>query len=144
MQAARGLDARLATTTIYRPDPKETPGAHEITYHLLVKGIPLTIKVLVPEGVELPSIRGLFINADWEEREVMELTGIAITGHEGAKRLFLDESIEAGIFDRLVPFSEMTNANAGDATWARIKEQSRVDHPRREAWQKQKEGQKNG
>ena len=62
----------------------------------------------------------------------MELTGIEVLGHPNPRRLLLDESIEAGIFDRLVPYSEMTNAANQDALWNRIRQDTGVAEKHRQ------------
>lgn len=123
----KSLSCRLATVTVYRPDGKSDPDLHEIAYHFLFEGMPVTVKVSLRKDEELPSITPVFINADWEEREMMELANIKISGHPNYRRLFLDESIEAGVFDRYVPYSEITNAGNHDAVWKRIKEESCVE-----------------
>ena len=120
----KNVGGRLATTTVCRPDAKAHPDRHEIAYHLLLEGLPVTIKLTLEKDQAAPSITSIFANADWEEREMMELSGIRIGGHPNPRRLFLDESIEAGVFDRYVPFSEMTNLANADAVWARIRAES--------------------
>nr|WP_321981892.1 NADH-quinone oxidoreductase subunit C [uncultured Cohaesibacter sp.] len=121
----RDAGCRLATTTVYRPDPTNKPHRHEVAYHFLLEGLPVTVKLAVDENQALPSISGLYPNADWEERELMELCNVAVEGHPNPRRLFLDESIEAGVFDRYVPFSELTNLANADAVWTRIRADSR-------------------
>ena len=120
--ALRDGGGRLATTTVYRPDAKDDPDAHEITYHMVLGGSSLTIKVVLCKDQSLPTITHLFPNANWEERELMELSGITVADHPNPRRLLLDESIEAGVFDRLVPYSEITDSTNHEAVWARIKE----------------------
>ena len=128
----KGAGGRLATTTVCRPDAQSHPDRHEIAYHLLLEGLPVTVKLTLEKDQAAPSITSIFANADWEEREMMELSGIRIAGHPNPRRLFLDESIEAGVFDRYVPFSEMTNLANADAVWARIRAES-CDAKRRRA-----------
>ena len=119
------LGARLATTTVYLTKPV----GHVVAYHFVVDDLPLTVKVPVSESDSVPSITSLFANADWEEREIMELSGLTVTGHPNPRRLFLDESIEAGVLDRYVPMSEMTNLAQQDELWNRIRQaQASVPH----------------
>lgn len=122
--ALAAIGGRLATLTVYRPDHAGAPGTHEVAYHLLLDGLPITVKVTVEEGESLSSIARIFPNADWEEREVMELGLVRIDDHPNPKRMFLDETIAAGVFDRYVPYSEFTNVAKHNAVWARIKEES--------------------
>lgn len=118
------IGGRLATITVYRPDAIGAPGTHEVAYHLVLVGMPITVKVTVKEGDSLSSLARLFPNAEWEEREVMELGGVRIDDHPNPRRMFLDETIEEGVFDRFVPYSEFTNTANHGAIWARIKEES--------------------
>ncbi|WP_057461189.1 NADH-quinone oxidoreductase subunit C [Pseudovibrio sp. POLY-S9] len=120
------VGCRLATVTVYRPDPKGAPERHEFAYHFMLEGLPLTVRVIVEAGETLPSVTSLFPNADWEERELMELSDVVVTGHPDPRRLFLDESVDAGVFDRYVPFSELTNLANADGVWNRIREESRA------------------
>ena len=134
-----GAGCRLGTTTVYRPDTETMPHRHEVAYHFLLEGLPVTIKTVIDQGEALPSISDLFPNADWEERELMELCNVPVKGHPNPRRLFLDESVETGVFDRYVPFSDMTNLANADAVWARIRDESKenqiITDPKEEAAQ---------
>lgn len=114
---------RLATTTVYQPDPKNRPDCHEVTYHFMLEGLPVTVTVSVEDGEALPSVTSLYPNADWEERELMELCDVPVSDHPNPRRLFLDESVNAGIFDKYVAMSELTNLANADAVWKRIREE---------------------
>jgi len=120
-----GAGCRLATITVYRPDTENMPHRHEVAYHFLLEGLPITVKTVTDQGDALPSISDLFPNADWEERELMELCNVPVKGHPNPRRLFLDESIEVGVLDRYVPISDLTNLADADAIWARIRDESR-------------------
>lgn len=122
--ALAAVGGRLATTAVYRPDPAQAPGTHEVGYHFVLGGMPTTVKVRLVAGEALCSIARQFPNADWEEREIMELSGVPVAGHPNPRRLLLDETIEAGVFDRYVPYSEFTNAADSSAVWARIKQEA--------------------
>ena len=128
-RAFRAAGARLATMTVFRPKPSEAPGFHTIAYHFVFEGTPVTVKVPLHQGEDLPSITPIYRCADWEEREMMELSSISMGGHPNPKRLFLDESLDAGIFDRFVPYSELTDLPNHDAVWTRIREANRRGLP---------------
>ena len=81
-----------------------------IAYHFDFAGSTATVKVGVSHGEEIDSIAGLFRNADWHEREFMELYDIKVRGRQDARRLFLDESVEGQVMERLIPLSVLTNA----------------------------------
>jgi len=50
----------------------------------------LRIKVLVPgDDPVLPTVTGLFINADWHEREMFDMFGLKITGHPDLRRILM-------------------------------------------------------
>jgi NADH-quinone oxidoreductase subunit C len=54
----------------------------------LRKGVRLQLKVTVPEGDPVvPTISGLYRNADWLEREAYDQMGIRFAGHPNLKRL---------------------------------------------------------
>ena len=72
------------------------------------------------EWPTVPSITPLFANADWHEREMMELYGIQVTGHPNPTRLFLDEELDAGILNEAVPLSIMMNGACTTDLWERI------------------------
>ena len=72
------------------------------------------------EWPTVPSITPLFANADWHEREMMELYGISVTGHPNPRRLFLDEELDAGILNEAVPLSIMMNGACTTDLWERI------------------------
>lgn len=127
--ALRAAGGRHVTATIFRPDPRHAPGVHRVAYHLLLDGLPITVKVTLAPGDALPSITPIFVNADWDEREIMELSGIVVEGHPNPRRLFLDERIDAGVFDRYVPYSEFTNAARSDAVWEKVKQASQRKNP---------------
>ncbi|HJX08150.1 MAG TPA: NADH-quinone oxidoreductase subunit C, partial [Actinomycetota bacterium] len=53
------------------------------------------IKVRLPyEGPSVPTISDLFPTADWHERELMEMFGIAVEGHPRPVKLLLSEPFE--------------------------------------------------
>lgn len=123
-EAARLLaegGARLATVTAY--DPVREPGVprQEIAYHFDVRGTTLTVTVVLDvEAPSVPSITPHFRNADWNEREFMELYAIDVPGHPDPRRLFLDERIDAGIMNQIIPLSTMTNGASTQDLWERI------------------------
>lgn len=51
----------------------------------------IRIKVRVPEGEECPSVTGLWMGADWPEREVFDMYGIRFAGHPNMRRILLDD-----------------------------------------------------
>jgi NADH:ubiquinone oxidoreductase subunit C len=55
----------------------------------------LRVSVMIPqEMASLPSIVGIYPNANWLEREVWDLFGIFIEGHPDLRRILMSESFE--------------------------------------------------
>ena len=112
------------------PEPKEvaktfggTPldgTAYEIAYHFDLGGDTLTVIAYVPQGGSIASLTPLYRNADWHEREMMELYSVVVTDHPDPRRLFLDASIDGAVLERLIPFSTLVNAASTKALWDKI------------------------
>ena len=127
--AARVLagKARLCTITAYAEE-RDDPGLRRrIAYHFASGDtlVTVTIPLYDPDTMEkltVPSITPWFLNADWNEREFMEMFDIAIIEHPNPKRLFLDERLDAGIMSKLIPFSAMAHGAASNTLWERILE----------------------
>lgn len=120
-EALVGLEGRLSTITAYLTDSARQRGVREIAYHFDLDGTTLTVTIELPlEGARVPSLTMIFRNADWNERELMELYNIQVTGHPDPRRLFLDKSIEPAAFERLIPFSTFTNGAASKALWNKV------------------------
>ena len=111
-------------------EPKETPKSfggtpldgtsYEIDYHFDIAGDALTVIAYVPQGGSIPSLTPLFRNADWHEREMMELYSVVVTDHPDPRRLFLDASIDGAVLERLIPFSTLVNAASTKGLWDKI------------------------
>lgn len=90
----------------FMADPKKAAKAGwdphmEVVYHLssTSKKHTLVLKVLLPrwkddqegELPEVPSVSGVWRTADWHEREVFDLCGVAFTGHPDLRRILCPE-----------------------------------------------------
>lgn len=87
------------------PDAKKAAKAGfdphlEVVYHLSSFSFPgrrFTVKVSLPrwkDGVvgrlpEVPTVCGVWKTADWQEREVFDLLGVAFVGHPDPRRILL-------------------------------------------------------
>ena len=110
--------------------PKEAPKtfggtpldgtSYEIDYHFDIAGDALTIIAYVPQGGSIASLTPLFRNADWHEREMMELYAVKVTDHPDPRRLFLDASVDGAVLERLIPFSTLVNAASTKGLWERL------------------------
>ncbi|BDY05838.1 NADH-quinone oxidoreductase subunit C [Ferrimonas sp. YFM] len=110
------LGGRLSTITAYQVSPNL-----EIAYHFDLDGSTVTATVVLPEqGAVIPSMTPVFLNADWNEREFMELYDIEVTGHPNPRRLFIDESIDPAVLQRFIPYSDLVNAASTKSLWEKI------------------------
>lgn len=123
VNAARMLKAKQArlcmiSAYIHRQAQDASP---QICYHFELAGVVYNLTVqLSQKDVSLPSITPVFANADWHERELMELFGINVTQHPNPTRLFLDEELDAGIMNSVIPLSIMMNGASTTDLWERI------------------------
>jgi NADH:ubiquinone oxidoreductase subunit C len=101
---------------------------YEILYHFDLDGSTLSLIVFLPaDAGQVASITPLFRNADWPERELMEIYNLRIVGHPDPRRLFLDESIEPAVLERLIPFSTLVNAASTKSLWEKIIESKEAE-----------------
>lgn len=124
-EVLQSLSARLCTITAYMEDRSNDAKHQAIAYHFAIDCAILTVTVQIYdketlEPLSVPSITSYFRNADWNEREFMEMYNIKITGHPNPKRLFLDERIDAGIMTKLIPFSSMVHGTGSKNLWEQV------------------------
>lgn len=113
--------ARLLTITAYRTDKYARVDGREIAYHFDLDGVVLTVSVCVDEDPpRVPSISRWFRNADWNEREFMELYGITVENHPNPRRLFIDKDLDSGQLDKLIPLSTMMNGASTKTLWEKV------------------------
>ena len=118
------VGGRLHTISAYQRVEGKPSEIHEIAYHFDLDGATLTMTVFLTEGQrDIPSLTPVFHNADWNEREFMELYDINAVGHPNPTRLFIDENIDAAVLQKFIPFSDMVNAASTKALWEKIMQQ---------------------
>ncbi|MEW6449995.1 MAG: NADH-quinone oxidoreductase subunit C [Pseudomonadota bacterium] len=68
----------------------------DVVYHLLSPKLNarIRVKIEVGEDESVPSMIGVFIGADWFERETYDLYGVVFTGHPDMRRLLTDYGFE--------------------------------------------------
>ncbi len=68
----------------------------EVVYHLMspVQNTRIRVKLKTDEDSTVPSVTGVFIGADWFEREAYDLYGILFTGHPDLRRILTDYGFE--------------------------------------------------
>ncbi len=120
-KAIAELGGRLSTVTAYLAAKDRAQGRREIAYHFDLDGTTLTLTIELPLArAQVPSLTPLFRNADWNEREFMELYDIEVIGHPDPRRLFIDESIEPAVFERLIPYSTLINGASSTTLWEAV------------------------
>lgn len=124
--------ARLAMVTAKRRD--KSMQSQEVLYHFEHQGLLYTITVIL-SGVEnsVPSVTHIFANADWHEREMIELYGINVENQPNPERLFLDDKLDKGLLSGAIPLSIMMNGASSTDLWERILEQRHDDEDATEA-----------
>ncbi|GFH62944.1 MAG: H+-translocating [NiFe] hydrogenase complex, Nuo C-like subunit CooU [Candidatus Desulfovibrio kirbyi] len=119
-EALRNAGARLCMITAYNTRQLGDP-MQQVCYHFECERAIINITVILNgEWPTVPSITPLFANADWHEREMMELYGIAVANQPNPRRLFLDEELDQGLLKNSVPLSVMMNGASSSALWERI------------------------
>jgi len=68
----------------------------DVVYHLLslTQNIRLRVKVQTDEAVPVPSVRSVYPNADWYERETFDMYGVLFSNHPDLRRLLTDYGFE--------------------------------------------------
>jgi NADH-quinone oxidoreductase subunit C len=77
-------------------DYPERLARFEMVYQLLsiTNNMRLRILAEVAEGQSVPSVTGIFLAANWAEREVWDMFGIFFAGHPDLRRLLTDYGFE--------------------------------------------------
>lgn len=115
------VGARLMTITAYNVQNSESKSVHQIAYHIDLDGSTCTVTIEIPrDGGEVISITPILKTADWTERELQELYDIKVVGHPNPKRLFLDESIDEGVMNRLTSLSEAMSGASSKTLWEKV------------------------
>lgn len=67
-----------------------------VVYHLISIELNqrIRVKVAIPDGMEVPTITGVFNAANWYERETFDLYGIVFTDHPDLRRLLTDYNFQ--------------------------------------------------
>ena len=117
--------ARLCTMTAYADKRSDPHKRRSLAYHFVIGSTLLTIttplyNLSTYEPLPVSSITPWFRNADWNEREFHEMFNIQVVGHPNPKRLFLDERVDTGIMEQLIPFSAMVHSASTTALWERV------------------------
>lgn len=113
----RTAHARLAIIAAFGGE-KDMKRMHGACYEFVLAGVVYSITVNMDrDHPSVPSITSIFNNADWHEREMMELYDIDVVNHPNPRRLFLDETLDKGIIGEVVPLSIMMNGASSSDLW---------------------------
>ena len=68
----------------------------EVVYHFLSvkKNVRARVKVRLDDGEKIDSLEGVFLSANWYEREVFDMYGIEFLGHPDLRRILTDYGFE--------------------------------------------------
>lgn len=109
--------ARLCMITAYNRR-QLSDQIQEVCYHFELEGVVYNVTAtLDSQWPSVPSITPIFANADWHEREMMELYAVRVEGQPNPRRLFLDEELDAGILNEAVPLSVVMNGACTTDLW---------------------------
>ncbi|GAV25362.1 NADH dehydrogenase [Carboxydothermus islandicus] len=115
------LGGRVITITAYKTKDEQQRDNHEIAYHFDLDGCTCTVTIEIPwDCGKVNSITPILKSADWTERELQELYGIQLVGHPNPKRLFLDDSIDEGIMNKLIPLSVAMQGATTKTLWEKV------------------------
>ncbi len=79
----------------------------EVVYHLLslTKNHRLRVRVSTDENTPVPSITGVWPNANWLEREVFDMYGVIFSGHPDLRRILTDYGFAGHPFRKDFPLT---------------------------------------
>ena len=82
-----GYDFLVDLTAVDWNDREE--GRFDVVYwlHRMRDNVRLRLKTKAADGVEVPTVTGLWRVADWMEREVFDMFGVYFTGHPNLERI---------------------------------------------------------
>jgi NADH-quinone oxidoreductase subunit C len=73
-------------------DYPERERRFDVVYHLLsmTRNLRIRIKVETDEDTAVPTVTGVYPNADWYEREAFDMYGVFFEGHPDLRRILTD------------------------------------------------------
>lgn len=89
-----GFDYLVDVTAVHWP--KREASQFDVVYILysFERNTRIRVKVGLKDGETIASVVGIFVTADWLEREVFDMFGIEFAGHPGLKRILMPDEWE--------------------------------------------------
>ncbi len=90
-----------------------------VVYILLstIKNHRLNIEIDIDEADTIESVTGVWIGADWFERELYDMFGIKITGHPNMKKILMPEDFEGHPLRKDFPVRGLESPETRYAPW---------------------------
>ena len=88
-------------------DYPDRPERFEVVYHLLsvTRNQRVRLRVTAGEGDAVPTLTGVWPNADWLEREVFDMFGVPFAGHPDLRRILTDYGFRGHPFRKDFPLT---------------------------------------
>ena len=101
-------------TAVDYPDRKDR---FDVVYQMLSmrNNMRLRLVAIVGEGQAIPSVTGVFMAANWAEREVWDMFGIFFAGHPDLRRLLTDYGFEGHPLRKDFPLTGHVEVRYDDA-----------------------------
>lgn len=107
-------------TAIHFPD--NTGGEFAVVYHLhsFENGVRIRVKVFLPkENPSIPTATGIYVGANWMEREAYDFYGVIFEGHPNLKRILNIEEMDYFPMRKEYPLEDATREDKIDALFGR-------------------------
>jgi len=89
LRDAHGFQVLIDITAVDYPERERR---FDVVYHLLsmTRNLRIRVKLETDEDTAVPSVTGVYPNADWYEREAFDMYGVFFDGHPDLRRILTD------------------------------------------------------
>jgi NADH-quinone oxidoreductase subunit C len=103
---------------IHFPDKKEIAVMYQL--HNLAINLQVRLKIFLPEeNPKVPTLTGVFLGANWMERETYDFYGVIFEGHPNLKRILNVEEMVIFPMRKEYPLEDQTREDKNDAMFGR-------------------------